>query len=192
MDTLTSTATKAVSNTKLAVATLALFVAGGAALAVVPVSLTVNRTQSADNRQVVEVAAIGTNDCGSTWSKIFEGTIVPGTAKLPSANWYIFNVKKSVNLKQLDAMRKNGCSFKVVRDDAAGGGSGGIAYECLAVGTMFGDNIFSCDGPKVAPNGKDEFYLGLNLGFDGNKVYLVPLLIDADPVSVQLSVFVKK
>lgn len=38
MDTLTSTATKAVSNTKLAIATLALFVAGGAALAAAPLN----------------------------------------------------------------------------------------------------------------------------------------------------------
>ncbi len=40
MDTLTSTATKAVSNTKLAIATLAMLAAGGAALATVPLNNT--------------------------------------------------------------------------------------------------------------------------------------------------------
>lgn len=38
MDTLTSTATKAVSNTKLAIATLAMLAAGGAALAAAPLN----------------------------------------------------------------------------------------------------------------------------------------------------------
>ena len=112
--------------------------------------------------------------CTSTWSLAFAGSLSAD----PSARYatdtdymYRFTVQKPLTYNQLRNLVGEGCSFKVVRTQAAGGWSGRQSFECAMIELFDVDGGgFKCTTSELTtPDGDSSltYFDSLNLNFAG-------------------------
>ena len=121
------------------------------------------------SKNVKQVRQIST--CGDTWGLVFAGNLTPESV---DNNLNIDTPNSHANIA---SMIESGCDFKVVRMEAAGGGSSSVNFECEKTGVYGGDGIFMCNTGEHSSTGMpaDQYYEGMKLSFSDGNVYLVPL-----------------